>query len=271
MVPKRKVGVCAYFRHTLSAELLTKRSRVVTLPRMSAEAQTEELRASLTDEERERLLRELDPDARPPLSAEQWEQLGVVWRATNAIPSPALILAAPMRTDNDRHVVARFIAYDLAPRRAPVAAGWFVSGYLSRLPSGEFVVRQLAIEPEHAGQMGITGDVLRSINVTQIVAKVRAYLLAAPDAAVVLDEHLSEDAVQALAAGVELAAQLPTRRGRTMEELERFALVCLEEFDLRGRGWFERVVEREDRPRETLRDWLRAAKRGGWLAPGLPG
>lgn len=189
------------------------------------------------------------------LTSAELEELGEVWRAWNAIPSPVALIARPARVRGQEHVVARFAAYDFAPRRAMSQAGWFLSGYVSRNPDASVVLRQLTIEPEHEAQMGVTPDVLRSFNPTHVLAKVRAYLPPAE--------------------GIELE-ELPTtstigRPRLSDEHLIGVARLCLEESNLRGRGWLDRVARRIGSPRETVRDWVRAARRRGFLAPGARG
>jgi len=215
----------------------------------------EKLQTSITSEERDRLLRALDLDAAAAYTSDELEQLGVVWRATNAIPNPVLLIARQARVKDHSDVVARFAAYDFAPRRAIAQSGWFLSGYVSQVSGAAYAIRQLAVEPEHDGQTGVTPDVLRSFNPTQIVAKVRAVL--------------------PVMEGVELEELPgPSRVGRPRlsdEHLIRIAHVCLEELDLRGRGWLERVARREGSPRETVRPWIREARRRGYLAKGERG
>ena len=217
----------------------------------------------LTDEEFERRASEEEAANR---------KLAVVWQATNAIPSPVLIVARPARVSEDDSIVARFAAFDFGPkkqgrREAILQSGWFLSGYISRQRSGKFALRQLAIEPENPGQFGVTADVLRGLNPTMILAKVHAYLHDVAGASA--ERHLTKQERDQISAGVTLAVEMAEpgrgRRGRRQSDLERIARLCLDEYHLRGKGWLQRVVERENRPFGTIRDWVRAATKEGYL------
>jgi hypothetical protein len=235
---------------------------------------TEELQSAITREERELLLRDLDLSQAEAFarshSADQLEELGLVWHglAVGDDDGLAVLRARPILHPT---VVARFVAYGFAPRRS-VSAGWFLAGYIDRRQSGEVVVRQLAIEPEHDQQMGVTTDVLRSFGPATIIAKVRAYLAALPGA-LALEAEWSGSAFDAAVAEESRAAAeaipAPTRgpRGYDDSHYEEVARLCLDEYALRGRGVLDRVAKRRERPHETVRDWVREATRRGFLAP----
>jgi transposase-like protein len=240
----------------------------------------EAIQSSVTREERELLLRGLDLGAADQHTSDELEQLGTIWRGTSAIPSPVLLVARPARVKDHPQVIARFAAFDFAPRRAMAQAGWFVSGYVSRLDDGTVVVRQVAIEPEREGQIGISPDVLRSVNSTQILAKVRAYLSELP-AAIALETRAGRPAstgdLTVVAQGARLAEEMATeqvqvgRRKLPDEHLIQVARVCLDEYKHGGRGWLARAAKRLDAPRETVRGWVREARRRGFLGEGERG
>ena len=154
----------------------------------------------------------------------------------------------------------------MGPRKASALPGWFITGHLAKLPSGEVVVRDLAIEPEHEGQPGVSTDVLRMVSGSQIVARVRAYLASLPGV-LALDREFgqpefSEDDERELAAAAASATSTmsaPGAGGRGFGDdfFEQLARDCLEEYALRGRGVTQRIAKKRKRSPETVRQWMR--------------
>ena len=126
-------------------------------------------------------------DLQGGVSAEALERLGTLWQR---VPSgrPALLLGRPVEHPT---VFARFFAYDfIGPRGSSAWAGWFLSGYLARMPSGEVVLERLAIEPEHEAQPGVTTEVLRSIAPAGIIVGTQAFLEVIPEVLALVDESI---------------------------------------------------------------------------------
>ena len=238
------------------------------------------LRSGISDEERQAITDALDIERAAERSPEDLERLGLVFRDLNAIDPGGIpvLLAWPVKHAT---VLARFVAFVFAPSRPMMAAGWLVAGYVERRPQGDVVVRQLAIEPERDGQ-SVTTDVLRSVRPATIIAKVRAYLAALP-AVLELEQERglrSEEpsALAAFAADVRTAVEaIPATdevgRGYSDAFYERIARLALDEYHRHGRGVLARVAAKEaragepERPRETVKGWIREATRRGFLAP----
>ncbi|MCS7007393.1 MAG: hypothetical protein RMM28_09350 [Thermoleophilia bacterium] len=228
-----------------------------------------DLPVGITEEERAWLESQLAISAWERQELPDAARLGEILTAYSAIPHPVVLGAQPI-TEHPP-LLARFYAYEfLGPRRASAHAGWFLSGYLVRRPSGDVAIRDLAIEPEQETQIGITTDVLRAISPSQIVAKVRAYLDALPD---LLALEGAEDAALADESR-EVARSTSTRRGRPSFSdpfFEQLARECLKDYAKNGPGVIPRIARRHNRPEETVRQWIRRATREGWLQPRQPG
>jgi hypothetical protein len=240
---------------------------------------------SLQADERAALLQSIDYVAQAEVarSADEWQRLGDIWHAFHEVGGPGSLIARPATAVEDQSIIARFAAYYLLPpkRGAPDFSGWFASGYLSRQHrSGTIAVRQLAIEPEYPGQT-LTRDIVSAISLDRIARKAGAYLealLALDDAELIeLNENRAhvENAARSLS-----AAQHPLRA-----RYEEVARLCLDEQYRRGRGVLERVRAELGRrlgreidgqnplPKETLREWIRQARREPflYLEPGQRG
>lgn len=126
----------------------------------------------------------------------------------------------------------------------------------------------------------ITSDVLRRIPIGRIVAMAQRSLAEETWRSEGLQvlmgadrgpDELTPDELTALEAGTKAAKQ--TRRGRPpLQEstLEEVAHAYLEEAPT-GVGLLKRLAKRFDRPEATVRDWIAAARREGYLTPAVPG
>lgn len=153
-------------------------------------------------------------------------------------------------------------------------------GYFDRW--GDFVGEEgdeLQAEMSEPEQL-ITSDILRRIPLGRIVAMAQRslaqegwrtdglHILMGPDRG---PEALTDEEVNALEAGVQAAKQ--TRRGRPPlpdSTLAEVAHAYLEEAPA-GVGLLKRLATRFDRPEATVRDWIAAARREGYLTPATPG
>ncbi len=133
-----------------------------------------------------------------------------------------------------------------------------------------------AVEPEQL----ITSDLLRRIPIGRIVAMAQQSLaqeewrseglqvLMGPDRG---PDELTTDEINALETGALAAKQ--TKRGRPPlpdSTLIEIAHAYLEEAPI-GVGLLKRLSKRFDRPEATVRDWIAAARREGYLTPAVPG
>lgn len=135
-------------------------------------------------------------------------------------------------------------------------------------------------EPAPAPFPGITTSLLRRIPLGEIVAVAQAELAGSdwrqegirvlPGPPVAADD-LPEPTLAALETAESLAA--PARRGRPMlsdEHLAQVAYRYLAEASS-GPGLIRRLAVEFDRPEPTVKDWIRQARRRGFLSPATSG
>lgn len=135
-------------------------------------------------------------------------------------------------------------------------------------------------DPEPEPPQLITSDLLRAIPLGRIVAMAQQSLAQEEwrtEGLVVLmgtdrgPDELTTDEVNALEAANRAASQ--TKRGRPPlpeSTLSAVAHAYLEEAT-RGPGLLKRISMQFDRPESTIRDWIAAARRDGYLTPAVPG
>lgn len=248
-----------------------------------AKPRPEKLRAGLTKQERAEVQESLDPDARlaaweatwGPLSNVQKERLNELWNSFHELPGPVWLNARRVNDPESKSVFARFVAYYLlSPEAQAPAPGWYVSGYLARTPTSGTTVRQLAIEPENEDQPGVTVEVLRGVKPGEIIGKVRALFDVTAQAAALEQgwgtRHLSLDQRNEIATLADEARRITLKRGAKgfPDSYYRGLAAAYVEERGRGRGVLNRLADRYDRPRETIRDHLNRARTRGFLQGG---
>lgn len=251
------------------------------------------LKGGASADEVAKLLRQIDiqegAELWARLTKKEWAEKSALDERYWAIPGSPLIVRL-YRSRKRPDVVARFVAL-VKGRAARAPAGstafWIASGYLAWTESGELVVEQLTLEPEHGGQGGLTPDVLRDMSLSQIVARAQGLMQLAPEYASLarklglLQEAEPTDAdaeAEALAAA---AAGPRPRGGRSGYSDDLYRWVAEEYLRLHdagvGRGILiklaalasERMLQNVSRSK--MRDWVRRARELGFLEGGERG
>lgn len=153
---------------------------------------------------------------------------------------------------------------------------WLTAGLLRRSDRGWSIVR-LSIEPvnrgERAGEcQSITGGVLRGVRLGVLHSALAALADDLPERTEYLtyDEWLQmgsptiKQQLDTLPAPGKRPSRGRPRRGQ--EELRQFALDFLE-----CKGNYRAMSKKTGKPVETVRSWLKAARKAGWIAPGMAG
>ncbi len=142
-------------------------------------------------------------------------------------------------------------------------ADWSASGELTRGPSG-LVISALTLHPE--GTSGVTGALMRRIQVGEMLAAIRFKMVA----------DTVNRVVDAGGPTFTPADERPPRRGGraalTDELLRDVAVAYLVETGPgMPAGALKRMAEQFARPEETMRTWVTRARRDGWLGPSVKG
>lgn len=175
----------------------------------------------------------------------------------NAPPGDeVLIRAAPEPDRPGSSVVATFEC-------VPKSGEWSATGTIARGPQG-LVISGLALQTAVENVSGITGSLLRRIQVGDILHVARATIARA-----------SQDELQA-PVEPEAATATKTRSGGRAslgdDLLRRVAVAYLAE-TAPGRppGAVKRMAQEFHRPEETVRTWVARARQAGWLGPSVKG
>lgn len=159
---------------------------------------------------------------------------------------------------------------------------WDVLGYVLRRGNGLVLERVQVVphgwfdEPEDEGDpdaptatTSVSPSLLKAIPLTRLMAQVHGDLLRRASQTVA-DEQWARH-VREVAASAQLAPSSRTGRPSLSHDLLReVALAYLKEAEV-GRGLTLRLAVKFDRPQATIRDWIRAARREGFLSEAKPG
>jgi hypothetical protein len=188
------------------------------------------------------------------------------------------VMASPYRPKSDPDVFAYVEALEHT-----LDAYWVVRGLLAATPEGP-ILRQLTVEPwPPEAPIEVTGTVLRSLKPARIRDEALASLRLTVVGLSILEgtnwalPAKQAVALRAAAAKVDVPAAI-RKRGRQPlpdEHWRAIALECLRLQEERGgnpRGVLGELARIESRrrkreiPRETIRDWVKTARKGEWLA-----
>jgi hypothetical protein len=173
-------------------------------------------------------------------------------------------------------VVARFGAVDEIDGRF---VG--ISGELVVTPGGTAVIRSLAVKPHNARERDfeITATLLRQIHIAEIRRRaVRAIFERRDDFEAAkgfgwpMPDEFETAALELAVEAAELPAKRPGRTGYPDDHYRRIALAYLSLLEQgEGRGVLKALAAAEGKPRETVRDWVRIARKRGFLTEGRQG
>ena len=185
------------------------------------------------------------------------------------------VLARPLEWSADPSALAEFAAGVLiAPTPGSSPEPWQVRGLLYRDPKGPPIVGNVTVEHFPIGRktarMEVTGTVLRGVNLGEI----RSHAVAGLEGVLIARELFRVEAQRMEPARRVVSEARKRKRGRPGfpdEHFERIALRYLELLHEGRRDVLVALAQEENRPRETVRDWVRKATERGYLAPGKPG
>lgn len=137
---------------------------------------------------------------------------------------------------------------------------WSAVGDISRGAQG-LVISRLEIQADQLTGSGITGSLLRRIQVGDILHVARATIAAAARG--------SQEPAELQAAE---KARSGGRAGLTDDLLRSVAIAYLAETAPgRPSGAVKRMAQEFGRPEETVRTWIARARKAGWLGPSVKG
>jgi hypothetical protein len=157
---------------------------------------------------------------------------------------------------------------------------WLIRGLLRRAEAGPPLLSRLSVEHFPDCDLEVTGTVLRGVRVADIREDAYARLKDRPIITAALRElggrGPSPEEERWAQRVAEEARKLPLNRGRKgypAEHYRRIALRCLKLYDDGRRDVLKELAAEEDRPYQTIRDWVRRARDPelGFLAPGRQG
>jgi hypothetical protein len=146
------------------------------------------------------------------------------------------------------------------------ASDWEASGTVSRGPRG-LVISALEVRPEATSTSGVTGALLRKIQVGEVLHVVRAAVAQATQAR----ERALAD-VPPEPASLTSGTRRGGRAALSDDLLRQVAISYLAETAPdKPAGAVARMAEEYHRPEETIRSWIARARRSGWLGPSVRG
>lgn len=143
----------------------------------------------------------------------------------------------------------------------PSTDEWLATGDVSRVAQG-LVISRLELTAKDQGGSGITGSLLRRIQITDILHVARAH--------VTLAVHGGPEFP---AAAQETGTSRSGGRAALSDELLRSVAVAYLAETAPGRpaGAVKRIAQEFGRPDETIRSWIARARKAGWLGPSVRG
>lgn len=144
---------------------------------------------------------------------------------------------------------------------APRSQEWSATGAVSRGPRGLVISRIEFLAPESTAS-GITGSVLRKIQIGEILHLVRASITLASQGTAA-EEDAPHGAGSARTGG----------RAKLSQELLRNVAVAYLAETAPGQppGAVKRMAREFGRPEETIRSWIARSRSAGWLGPSVKG
>ena len=172
-----------------------------------------------------------------------------------------------------------FFALVFVPERAPVGEGFLVWGTLA-LTEGRLYFAELSLAPQRPEQASLNGRALRLIRLSPLLARAHAELASSAELASLArqlgweDSPTAEEQAELARAA---ANSSPKRRppGRPSLGDQHYARIAHAYLDLQaqgyGRGIIRALAEQEQRPWQTIRDWVAKARKRGFLSAGQQG
>jgi len=138
---------------------------------------------------------------------------------------------------------------------------WAVTGDITRNTQGLVISRLELLSTDPAGN-GVTGGLLRRIQVSDILHVARAHV------ALAVQAEREGSAYPVAPSGPRSGG-----RGALSDELLRSVAVAYLAETSPGRpaGAVKRIATEFDRPEETVRSWIARARKAGWLGPSVKG
>lgn len=143
----------------------------------------------------------------------------------------------------------------------PASDEWLATGDVSRSAQGLVISRLELLAKDPSGN-GITGSLLRRLQITDILHVARAHVaLAAYGGS---DPHAAVPTAEKSRSG---------GRAALGDDLLRSVAVAYLAETAPGRpaGAVKRMAQEFGRPEETVRSWIARARKGGWLGPSVKG
>lgn len=151
-------------------------------------------------------------------------------------------------------------------RYQPDDAPWAASGDLKRGESG-LVIAALTIHPDPASPSGVTGGLIRKVQVGELLSAIRAKMTSDT-----VDRIADSGQVRFIPEEETAPARRGGRAALTDDLLRDIAATYLVETGSgMPPGALKRMAEQFDRPEETIRTWVARARRDGWLGPSVKG
>jgi hypothetical protein len=187
---------------------------------------------------------------------------------------PPWVYPVRFEDPDDEAVVAGIIAVHLiAPNAVSEPQPWLIRGVLRAQDAGPLQLARVAVEHFLDPSAEVTSTVIRGVPTARLRDFANSYLAVAPG--VLAEEGVPSDAERRWATRVtRAAAKRPLRRGRggySVDHYRRIALLALEIHDKGHHDVVKELAAREDRPYQTVRDWVRRARELGFLKPAQRG
>jgi hypothetical protein len=172
-----------------------------------------------------------------------------------------------------------YVGIVFAPPRAPVADVFVIWGTLA-LTTGRLTLGELAIAPYTPGESALTGETLRRISLSTIIARAHAEIASRADLATLSRRFQwtnapSDQEHEVLTQLTKRAAAGQPNRGRPSLGDAHYARIARAYLQKQaaghGRGILQALAQQEGRPHQTVRDWVAGARKRGFLTPGTPG
>jgi hypothetical protein len=193
---------------------------------------------------------------------------------------PPWIIASRFKDREDEKILAAVVA--LHPVRPSKSASqeepWLIRAVLRAAVDSPLTLTRLSVEHFFRPDVEVTGHVLHLIPVAEIRNRAQAWLRAKEitlSAFAEAGEKVSAaDRRWARMVAAE-AGKLPLNRGRKGYPADHYRRIALRAIDLfnveRRRDVLKALASEEERPYQTIREWIRQARDRGLLAPSKQG
>lgn len=144
----------------------------------------------------------------------------------------------------------------------PTSNEWLARGDVARGAQG-LVISRIEVQAADIGGNGITGSLLRRLQVGDILHLARAVTARAAQSGDVDPAEVLQQSKPRASGG----------RGALSDELLRSVAVAYLAETAPGRpsGAVKRMAKEFDRPEETVRSWIARSRKAGWLGPSVKG